>query len=197
MITTRSLGLIVILCFQFITTRSQSDTSFSTQQALLFADSLVKANYYQNWNVYESLSCPSAIKYYGGKDGFHEHIVEAYYRNEPKVEEKPETVKMVTIMNDNIEQWQCVIEKIRDAYMEDSRKAKVYTYLVGQSLDNGKTWKFIDVSHNNIENVIYIMPDIFTSLAIPERKLVYDDQVVAEENKMPRPPTKKKTTKKS
>src|SRR5438128_766820 len=118
---TRTLCLGILMCCQIETTLAQSDTSFSTQQAMIFADSLIKANFYQNWDIYTALSCPSAIKYYGGKENFREHIVEMYYRNEPRLEEKPESLHMLSIMNDNVDQWQCVIEKVRDTYSEDNR----------------------------------------------------------------------------
>jgi hypothetical protein len=151
----------------------ESDTIIATRFALKFADSLVKANFYQDWPTYTALSIPGAIKYYGGKDAFREHVIIFYYRNEPKQEEKPEKLKLITLMND-IDNWQCVIEKVRDTWIND-RKAKVYTYLVGESPDNGLTWKFIDVSHNTLENVIYLMPEIFGNLAIPAGKTVYEN----------------------
>lgn len=152
----------------------ESDTAIATRFAMQFADSLVKANFYQEWSTYMALSIPSAVKYYGGKEQFREHVVTCYYRNEPKVEEKPEKLKLVTLMNDDVDKWQCVIEKIRDTWVSE-RKAKVYSYLIGESLDNGLTWKFIDVSHNSLQNVIYIMPTIFGNLAIPEGKTVYQE----------------------
>jgi hypothetical protein len=152
---------------------AESDTAIATRFALKFADSLVKANFYQNWPTYTALSIPSAVKYYGGKDAFRDHVVIFYYRNEPKLEEKPEKLKLITLMND-IDNWQCVIEKVRDTWIND-RKAKVYTYLIGESPDNGLTWKFIDVSHNTMQNVIYLMPTIFGNLAIPEGRTEFKD----------------------
>src|SRR5689334_14794641 len=79
---------------------AQSDTTYSTQQALIFADSLIKANFYQEWDTYISLSCQTAIKYYGGKGQFKEHVIENYYRNEPVIQEKPIALRMVTMMTD-------------------------------------------------------------------------------------------------
>ena len=151
----------------------------------------MRANFFQDWKTYTELSIPSAVKYYGGKDGFRDYISNMYYRNEPVMEEKPETVHMVTLMNDDINQWQCVIEKTRTTKIE-MRDAKIKTYLVGQSLDNGATWKFIDISHNDIKNVIYIMPQIFGTLAIPDAKTIYDDDIAAKEPIKPKPQKKKK-----
>ncbi|OQP51832.1 hypothetical protein A4H97_26885 [Niastella yeongjuensis] len=158
----------------------ESDTAIATRNALQFADSLTRANFYAEWDTYMNLSAPSAIKYYGGKDGFKEHVISIHYRNEPKTEEKPEKLQMLTMLND-IETWQCVIEKVRESWDEGRGKVKTTTYLVGESTDNGLTWKFIDASHNSLVNVIYIMPSVFSKLEIPEGKVVYVDEVATQE----------------
>ncbi len=123
----------------------ESDTAIATRHALQFADSLVKADFYANWGTYMDLSCPSAIKFYGGKDGFKENVVTIHYRDEPKTEEKIPKLKMLHVMND-IDKWQCVIEKVREKWDESRGKVKVYTYLIGESNDGGHYWKFIDAS---------------------------------------------------
>ena len=158
----------------------ESDTAIATRNALRFADSLTRANFYAEWDTYMNLSAPSAIKYYGGKEGFKEHVITIHYRNEPKTEEKPEKLRMVTMLND-IETWQCVIEKVRDSWDESRGKVKTISYLVGESTDNGLNWKFIDASHNSLVNVIYIMPSVFSKLEIPEGKMIYVDEVATQE----------------
>jgi hypothetical protein len=158
----------------------ESDTAIATRQALKFADSLVKADFYTDWQTYMNLTCPSAMKFYGGKDGFKENAVMIHYRDEPKTEEKVPKTRLLHLMND-IETWQCVIEKVREKWDESRGKVNVYTYLVGESTDNGINWKFIDVSHNSIPNVIYILPSIFTTMEIPEGKIVYVDEVAAQQ----------------
>ena len=84
-------------------------------------------------------------------------------------------------MNDGIEKWQCVIEKVREKWDDGRGKVKIYTYLVGESNDNGLNWAFVDVSHNSIPNLIYILPSIFTTMEIPEGKTVYVDEVATQE----------------
>ena len=169
----------------------ESDTAIATRNALKFADSLTRANFYAEWDTYMNLSEPSAIKYYGGKDGFKEHVITIHYHNEPKTEEKPEKLQMRSMLND-IETWQCVIEKVRDSWDESRGKVKTYSYLVGESTDNGLTWKFIDVSHNSLVNVIYIMPSVFSKLEIPEGKIIYVDEVAAQEAAQAAQPAPKK-----
>ncbi|THU39888.1 hypothetical protein FAM09_08310 [Niastella caeni] len=169
----------------------ESDTAIAIRQALRFADSLVKASFYEEWPTYLNLSNPSAIKYYGGKEAFKEHVVTIRFRGEAKIEEKPEKLQLITLMND-VDKWQCVIEKVREWFDENRGKVKTYTYLVGESTDNGLTWKFIDASHNSLVNVIYIMPSIFGTLAIPEGKTVYVDEVAAQEAAQAAQPVAKK-----
>ena len=174
----------------------ESDTAIATRNALKFADSLTRAFFYTEWDTYMNLSEPSAIKYYGGKDGFKEHVVSIHYRNEPKTEEKPEKLQMRTMMND-IETWQCVIEKVRDSWDESRGKVKTISYLVGESTDNGVTWKFVDASQNSLVNLIYIMPSVFSKLEIPEGQMIYVDEVAAQEAaKAAQPTPKKKPVKK-
>jgi len=179
----------------------ESDTAIATRHALRFADSLVKADIYTEWNTYINLSCPSAIKFYGGKDGFKENVVTIHYRDEPKTEEKLPKLRVVNVMNDNIEKWQCVIEKVREKWDESRGKVKVYTYLIGESNDNGLNWKFVDASHNSLQNLIYILPTVFTSMEIPEGKIVYEDEVAAQEAakaaQAAQPAAKKKPVKKA
>ena len=74
----------------------------------------------------------------------------------------------------------------------------MYNYLIGESTDAGVTWKFIDVSHNSLVNVIYIMPSVFGNLAIPESKTIYVDEVAAQEAaQAAQPVAKKKPVKKA
>ena len=174
----------------------ESDTAIASRHALKFADSITKADFYAEWSTYMNLSCPIAFKFYGGKDGYKENAVMIHYRDEPKTEEKVPRIQLLHLMND-IETWQCVIEKVREKWDESRGKVKVYTYLIGESTDNGLTWKFIDASHNSLQNVIYILPSIFTTMEIPEGKIVYVDEVAAKEAaQAAQPVAKKKPVKK-
>jgi hypothetical protein len=175
----------------------ESDTAIATRQALKFADSIVKADYYAEWSTYLNLSCTSAFKFYGGKEGYKENAVMVHYRDEPKTEEKVPKTQLVHLMND-IETWQCVIEKVREKWDESRGKVRVYTYLIGESTDNGLNWEFIDASHNSLQNIIYILPTVFTTMEIPEGKIVYVDEVAAQEAaQAAQPVAKKKPVKKT
>ena len=169
----------------------ESDSAIASKHALRFADSLVKANFYADWPTYLNLSMQSAMKYYGGKDAFKDHVVMIHYRNEPTADEKPESLRLVTLQNDT-ENWQCVIEKVRETFDVNHGKTKAYTYLVGESSDNGLSWKFLDISHNSLENVINLMPTIMGTLPIPESKTVSEADLAAQQAAAQQPVAKKK-----
>lgn len=181
----------IVLCSQSVKAQD-ADSVAAAGKALFYADSLVKCYFYQDWKTYIEFTCPSAIKYYGGKEGFKEHVTTLYFRNEPQTLEKPESIQMLSLRNE-IDQWQCVIEKVRKTFIND-KQAIVTTYLVGQSLDNGVNWKFVDVSHNTMGNLPFVMPTVFTDLSIPEGKTVFPGDVVVQPvEEAPKATPKKKT----
>lgn len=173
--------LCITLCICLLTTASFSqDTLVIYRNAKFYADSMVRSYFYENWESFIGLTNYTALKYYGGKDQYKEHFKTMYYHNEPNKEtDKPEIVSVVTLMNKGTDEWQCVLEKIRYTQM-DERKCRIYSYLVGQSKDDGETWKFVDAGQNSEKNIIYIFPDIFGTLAIPEYRVVYEDVEAAE-----------------
>jgi hypothetical protein len=173
----KTLVFIVTFSLSFSYSNAQSDTAIATERALFYADSLLKCYRYNNLESYTDLSYPGVIKYYGGKKNFQEYIRRARAINESVLEEEPEKIKLIQILND-IREWQCVIRKARETII-DGKKATIISYLVGQSKDEGQNWKFFDVAFNSVENVIYIMPDIFDTLAIPQRQVVFEKSSVA------------------
>lgn len=197
LVYTTILGSFLLLSATQQTSAQESDTAIATRNALRYADSIVKANFYQDWKTYMDLSNPQAIRYYGGPQPFKENVINNYFRNEPKLEEKPEAIRILEMRND-IDQWQCVVEKTRNTFT-DGKKTIITTYLVGQSLDAGETWKFLDVSHNSLDNLANIFPTIFDDLPIPLAKTVFPDEIVAQPDEEATPKTtakKKAATKK-
>lgn len=195
LVYTTILGSFLLLFTTRQTQAQESDTAIATRNAMKYADSIVKANFYQDWKTYMELSNPAVIKYYGGPQQFKEHVIVNYFRNAPQLEEKPESFRVLEMRND-LDQWQCVVEKTRKTFT-DGRKTIITTYLVGQSLDAGETWKYLDVSHNSLDNLGNIFPAIFDDLAIPVGKTVFPDEVVVvqpAEEAAPKTAAKKKTT---
>jgi hypothetical protein len=167
----------ILFCSQLIQAQ-EPDSVIAARKARIYADTLVKCWFYQDWKSYTDFTCPTAVKYYGGKEAFKEHLTTIYFRNEPRQDEKPEVLTMLGLRNED-DQWQCVFEKVRNTYINDE-KAIVYTYLVGQSLDNGLNWKFVDVNQNSMDNVPFLLPTIFNDMAIPKARTLYPDRIVAQ-----------------
>lgn len=163
--------MVAIAILISLTTRSQPQPDSPGEKALRTAEKLVQSFLLNEWETYLNLSYPGAVKYYGGKNGFLTHVSRARGNYKDSLQEGPETLKILQIENDILE-WQCVVERTRTT-IQNGRKAHIITYLVGQSKDDGSNWKFVDVAMNSVENLIYIMPDIFTNLAIPQRHTVY------------------------
>ncbi len=166
----KTFALVIVLGCALSNANAQSDSSFASRRALLFADSLLDAFRSNNLDQYLNISYPGVIKYYGGQHQFREYIQRT--RAISGNEQMREACELVQLKGDNGE-WQCVVKKTKETAV-DGKKAKVISYLVGQSKDEGNTWKYFDVAYNSVDNIVYIMPDIFTTLAIPQRQVVFD-----------------------
>src|SRR5690349_3647351 len=93
----------LILCLAQSLVSAQPDTAAIRQKALLFADSLVKADAYETWNVYADLVVPSVIKYYGGKDAYIEYIKKARSPRISTEKEDPALLRSLDLLTENEE----------------------------------------------------------------------------------------------
>ena len=160
---------------------AQPDTAKITQRALLFADSLVKTDAYENWSGYADLAPASVIKFYGGRDGYLEHIKKLRMRTFSDLAEDAPALSMLNLMTEN-DQWQAVIRMSRYFHKED-KKYHLVTYFIAQSRDEGETWRLFDVSYNKVANIIYMLPDIFGDMPIQESTIMTTEQELAAEQK--------------
>ncbi len=140
---------------------------FVEKQALLYADSLVKAFCSHNISKYIDLSYPGAVLFYGGKSGF-ERFLENAMSSGQYVESLPHT-QLHQLLKEGEKEWQCVVEKISYEAV-DGRKATVRNFMVGRSYDDGKTWTFFEPALTSYK-VHYVMPDAYVN--IPARKVEY------------------------
>jgi hypothetical protein len=163
-----------------LTTQAQPDSIKITKNALLFADSLVKMDSFENWPAYADLAQASVIKYYGGKQGYIDHILQGRWRTRSNIAENSPELKMLQLVNVLNDEWQCVIRESR-YFHKDDQKYHFVTYFVGQSLDGGETWRMFDVSYNTVANIIYMFPDIHGDLAIREPTILTPEQELAQE----------------
>lgn len=176
--TLRLLVLLFLLYTPCVQLKAQADTSLSAQRALLFADSLLNAFRCNNLNQYIALSYPGIIKYYGGKNSFLEFVQRARMMVGSSTRQAMhEKIAIIQLQRHSLE-WQCVVRKTAETLI-DGRKAQVVSYMVGQSTDDGLSWTYFDVALNSVEHLIYIMPDIFDTLSIPQRQVIFEKNVVA------------------
>ena len=163
-----------------LTVRAQPDTAKMTQYALSYADSLIKTDSFQNWSAYADLAMPSVIKYYGGKSGYIEHISVGRLRTISAIAEESPELKVVQLVNVRNDEWQCVIRESRYFHQND-QKFHFITYLIGQSRDQGETWRLFDVSYNTVANIIYIFPEVHGDLEIKEPAILTPEQELAQQ----------------
>ena len=159
-------------------TRAQPDSAHITQRALLFADSLVKADAYQDFTIYSRLAPVSVIKYYGGNEGYSGHVLQLRSLTSSIQEEAAPELQMQTLVTLK-DQWQCVIRLSR-FYHRDDKKYHLVSYLIGQSKDEGETWRLFDVNYNKVDNLILIFPDIL-DMPIKETSMLTEEQELAKQ----------------
>lgn len=161
---TRKTLAVCLFLMAFIAGHAQPDTAKISHNALSFADSLVKTDAFGNWSSYADLAPLSVIKYFGGKDGYIQHVTGIRKRTTSDIEEAAPELKLLTL-EPRKDQWQCVIRLSRYFHKED-KQFHFTTYLIGQSKDEGESWKLFDVSYTPVSNLIYIFPEILDDIAI-------------------------------
>jgi len=193
--TIKPLAVILTLFVAIPAAFSQPDTVKIKERALFFADSLIKTDMYNTWSTYADLAPLSVWKHYGGKDGFIEHILKIHARNVSDLGDEPAPeVQVISLMSKD-DQWQSLIRESRYIHRADKRY-HIVTYLLGQSKDEGQTWRLFDVSYNSVANIIYLMPDVFGDLPIPQPYIISEEEELAKQQAAAAPITKKASPRK-
>ena len=148
----------------------QAQTTTPSENAIVFADSLLKSFRNNDPEQYTNLSYPGVITYYGGNKNFREYFERARALTKSG---DPQTIKVIQVVHDSGE-WQCVIRKTVETTI-DGKKAHIISYIIGQSKDEGKTWKLVDVAQNSLSSLVYIMPDISRKLEVPRREIIFEN----------------------
>jgi hypothetical protein len=169
----KTLFVILLMYAVPFTISAQSREAIVSQHALADADSLLSAFQNNRSGQYTEMSYPGVITYYGGIRNYQQYIE----RERALSDSTSEKTEIVQLLNNNNE-WQCVIKKTHPRII-DGKKAYIVSYLVGQSTDNGMTWKYFDVAFNSVANIAYIMPDKFEGLTIPRRQVIFEKDQMA------------------
>ena len=162
----------VLFCIA-INTMAQTDSAYCSRHALMYADSLSNAFRDQNWSRYLSITYPGLITYHGGTRSFQSYIQRTRSVSNSSAIRDHVALDLMQISANNTGEWQCVIRKT-SASVIDGKKAMIISYLIGQSTDDGSSWKFLDVSYNATEKLNDIMPELFAALNVPERRIIFD-----------------------
>jgi hypothetical protein len=152
----------------FNNVHAQRNSSVAAERAIIFADSLLKSFNNNDLDQYTNLSYPGVISYYGGKNNFIKYLQRARAFNNSGISDNIRIIQMVNVVTE----WQCVIQRTSKTEV-DGKKAAIISYLVGQSKDEGQTWKFVDVGASATGSLVYIMPDISERLTVPRRQVIF------------------------
>jgi hypothetical protein len=157
-----------------LASQSQPDTAAISRNALTYADSLVKTDAYGNTSSYAGLAPASLLKYYGGEDGYMQHVYMMRGRTTSEQDELYPVINVETLRAVD-QQWQCVI-RVSRYFHKDNVQYHYITYFVGQSKDEGASWRMFDVSYNTVANMIYIFPEVITDLPIKQPVILSQEQ---------------------
>ncbi|MEJ7627946.1 MAG: hypothetical protein WKF35_13855 [Ferruginibacter sp.] len=126
----------------------------------------------RNWEEYVKYTHPAVVEMIGGKEKFVK-IVSEFMTELPDSSIKFfELGKPMQLINSGHD-WQTVIMQKLDIYIQ-GKMVRSVSYLVGESLDNGKTWTFFD-SKGDREVVKKMKPDVSDKLIIPAGSQVIDE----------------------
>jgi hypothetical protein len=154
--------------------QAQPDTAKISRQALMYADSLIKTDAYGNNDLYTGLAPASVLKYYGGAEGYMGHIYQMKARTTSEQEELYPVINIETLRTID-QQWQCIIRVSRYLH-KDNVQYHYTTYFVGQSKDEGESWRMFDISYNSVTNMILIFPEVMTDLPIKQPEILSQEQ---------------------
>lgn len=132
------------------------------------ADSMMAAFKRHDWKTFASYNHPSMLQMMGGPGHFVSFIKEQM-KNIPDTAIKSMNAGDILQVVKTNDDMQCVLEQQMHMRMEGI-DINTTTYLVGQSLDDGKTWTFFDAATNGLVTPKDIKPNLSPELKIPAQK---------------------------
>lgn len=132
------------------------------------ADSMMAAFKNRDWQLFAHFNHPAMQNMMGGQENFVSFIKEQMKQIPDTAIKLMDTGNILQVVKTGKDQ-QCVVEQNMRMVL-DSIQITSTSYLVGESLDNGETWKFFDASNNGLMTTKDIKPDISPELKIPAKK---------------------------
>jgi hypothetical protein len=128
-------------------------------------DSMLAAFKKKDWVTFVRYNHPAMTKIMGGQQAFASFIAQQMKQIPDTAIKKIELGKVLQVVKTPKDQ-QCVVEQNMQIVMEGVDLSRT-TYLVGESLDNGKTWTFLDASTKSGVTPKQLKPDLSDELKIP------------------------------
>jgi hypothetical protein len=132
------------------------------------ADSMMSAFKNRDWPTFVHFNHPAMTHLMGGTDNFISFI-------QLQMKQIPDTAvkyigtgNILQVVKTDKDQ-QCVVEQNMRMVL-DSIQITSTSYLVGESLDDGKTWKFFDASNSGLITAKDIKPNLSPELKVPAKK---------------------------
>ncbi len=132
------------------------------------ADSMMATFKRQDWHAYSKYNHPAMTQMMGGENNFVSFIQEQMKHIPDTAIKRIGVGNILQVVKTDKDQ-QCVVEQNMHLQL-DSIDIKTTSYLVGESLDAGKTWTFFDASSSGLVTPKTIKPDLSADLKIPEQK---------------------------
>jgi hypothetical protein len=131
-------------------------------------DSMLAAFRRKDWVTFVKYNNPNMTKRMGGTEAF-ASFINLQMKQIPDSNTKSITLGKILQVVTTTKDQQCVVEQNLKLQQQGTTLDKT-TYLVGESLDNGKTWTFFDASAKTGLLPKDIKPDISSDLQIPVTK---------------------------
>lgn len=131
------------------------------------SDSMMAAFKRHDWQTFVKYNHPAMTKMMGGHEAFASFIAQQMKQIPDTAIKLLETGKILQIVR-TTKDLQCVIEQNMEMRLEGNRITQT-SYLVGESLDVGKSWTFFDASVSSLPPAT-IKPDLSPQLKIPAKR---------------------------
>ncbi len=132
------------------------------------ADKMLLAFRNKDWESFVTYLHPNMIARLGGKEQMGKLMV-AQMKDVPDSAIKKLEVSRIVQVKQTANDVQCIVEQQMMMHLQGAEVTST-TYLVGESLDNGKNWTFFDASNSGAADPRTIKPDLSPELNIPEKK---------------------------
>jgi len=122
----------------------------------------------KDWVNFVKYNHPAMVKRMGGAEAFASFINQQMRQIPDSAIQSIALGKILQIVKTPHDQ-QCIVEQNMKMMMEGVDLSRT-TYLIGESLDNGVTWTFLDATANSGLPPKAIKPDLSDELKIPVTK---------------------------